>query len=39
MSESLEKQNTQISNDINLDYWVGRWENNKIGFHRSDVNM
>lgn len=37
MSESLEQQ--QTSNNTNLTYWVERWQDNRIGFHRSDVSM
>jgi hypothetical protein len=38
MSESSEKQQEKASNDANLSYWLEKWQNNKIGFHRSGVN-
>jgi hypothetical protein len=37
MNESSEQQQ-QTSTDTNLNYWLERWQNNRIGFHRSDVN-
>ncbi len=38
MSESSEEQQKQTSNDTNLSYWNKRWQENRIGFHRTNVN-
>ncbi|CAF1011939.1 unnamed protein product [Rotaria sp. Silwood1] len=35
MCDSLKEKQTPTSNDQDLNFWIGRWQENKIGFHRT----
>ena len=37
MTDSTENKTKQTADEGDLNYWLGRWQANKIGFHRIEI--
>jgi len=35
--DSTENKTKQTADEGDLNYWLGRWQANKIGFHRIEI--